>query len=331
MNTIRFWIKNARIQSLPQSVLPAILALCLAIPYTDFSPLLGVLGILGVICGHLSLNLFDDYFDYRKKKTDYRDNMVHEGFRARIGKCTYLTSGQATLRQLLLACCVFGAIALVFGGIIFYFRGISIIYIMLLTAFLGLSYSGAPLRLSYRGLGELLIGFIFGPMVMVGVFYAACGVMNTMIILISIPVGLLVANILYVHSIMDFEPDKKIGKHTLAVLLNNPKKMLVALSIILFVPYLIVAFGVIKGHLPVLFTLLILTLPMAISLFRMMISYVRNPQQKFTPAKWMGPMSNWKRIESIGIDWFMIRWYLARNLLSSFCFIVMILSFITYI
>lgn len=328
MNTIRFWIKNARVQSLPQSVLPAVLALCLAIPFADFSPLLGILGILGVVCGHLGLNLFDDYFDYRKKKTDYRESMVHEGFRARIGKCIYLTSGEATLKDLLLASSTFSVIALIIGAVILYFRGEGILYFMFLTAFLGISYSGAPLRLSYRGFGELLIGLIFGPMVMTGVFYAACGVINSMIILISIPVGLLVANILYVHSILDFHPDKKIGKYTLAVLLDNPRKMLVVLSIILFAPYLIITFGIVKGYLSVWFTLLVLTLPMAIALFHMMISYIQNPTQKFSPSRWMGPMNNWQRIEAAGIDWFMIRWYLARNLLSSFCFIVMILSFI---
>lgn len=37
------------------------------------------------------------------------------------------------------------------------------------------------------------------------------------------------ANILYTHSIMDFEPDKSVGKMTLAVLLNNKKAMLLIL------------------------------------------------------------------------------------------------------
>jgi 1,4-dihydroxy-2-naphthoate octaprenyltransferase len=328
MDIIRFWIKNARIQALPQSVLPAILAFCLAIPFPGFSLPLGILGILGVIFGHLGLNLFDDYFDYKKKKTDYRDEMVHEGFRARIGKCQYLTSGATTIGKLLIACCIFSAIALLVGFIILYYRGQGILYFMILTAILGISYSGAPLRLSYHGFGELLIGFVFGPLVMTGTFYAACGTINMMIILISIPVGLLVANILYVHSMLDYEPDKKIGKNTLAVLISNKKIMLFALAIILFMPYLIITFGIIIGHLSPLFSFIALTLPMAISLFRMMIVYIKNPEQKFSPRIWMGPMSNWTRIQAAGIDWFMIRWYLARNLLSSFCFIVMLMSFI---
>ncbi|MDR0825368.1 MAG: prenyltransferase [Prevotella sp.] len=326
--TLRFWFKNARPQSLPQSVMPAILALFLAYSNDGFSFPLAIFALFGVILGHLGLNLFDDYFDYKKKKSDYRDHLVHKGFRARIGKCVYLTDGSANVKDLLLACCVICGIALCIGGILLYYRGVGILYFMILTAILGISYSGSPFRFSYRGLGELLIGVMFGPMTMLGTFYAACGIINMMIVLISIPVGLLVANIVYVHSILDFEPDKEIGKHTLAVLLNNKKWMLVALFLILFTPYVIISLGVILGYIPLLYLLLFITFPLAAYLFYMMVEFVKNPDHKFEPQKWMGPMANWERLQAIGIDWFMIRWYLARNLLSSFCFIIIILCII---
>lgn len=332
MNTItstcRFWFKNARPQALPQSVLPAILAVCLASSYSGFSLPLGILGVAGVIMGHLGLNLFDDYFDFKKKKSDYRDAMVHEGFRARIGKCTYLTNGATTLRNLFYACCIFSGLAILAGIIILYFRGIGIFYLMILTAILSISYSGMPLRFSYHGLGEILIGIVFGPLTMIGTFYAACGIFDAMIVMVSIPIGLLVANIVYVHSILDFEPDKKIGKRTLAVLLNNKYMMLAVLSVILFMPYIIISYAILREYINEYYLLLFITLPMAVSLFRMMVKYTHNPHYVFSPRFWMGPMSNWTRIETAGIDWFMIRWYLARNLLSAFCFIIMLLSFI---
>lgn len=327
-NTLKFWLKNARSQALPQSVLPAILAVFLAIQYSGFSLTLGVLGVLGVISGHLAMNLFDDYFDYKEKKTDYRDQMVHRGFRARIGKCIYLTDGSATIGQLLAACCVFAGIALLIGSIIFYYRGVGILYLVVATAVLGLSYSGLFFKFSYRGLGELLIGIMFGPMTMIGTFYAACGMINSMIVLISIPVGLLVANIVYVHSILDFEPDKEIGKRTLAVLLNSKRKMLAVLFLMLFVPYLIISYAIIKQYIPLHYSLLFLTLPLAAYLFYMMAEYTKNPDRKFEPQRWMGPMANWQRLQAVGIDWFMIRWYLARNLLSLFCFIIIVLCVI---
>lgn len=325
---IRFWWANARPTALPQSVLPALLAMCLALSAHDYNWWLALIGLLGVVTGHLGLNLFDDYFDYRKNKTDYRDTMTHEGFRARIGKCTYLTSGAASIKQLLHACIIYCCIALFCGAIILYFRGEFILYITLITIFLGLSYSGAPLRLSYHGLGELTIGFIFGPLNMLGIYYAASGHIDNLIILISIPIGLLVMNIVYVHSILDFEPDKKINKLTLAVLLNNQKSMLIILFFILFLPYLIISYGVIYHDLSNLYLLTFITLPIAIALFVLMLYFVKEPDKKFKPKFWMGPMNQWKRITELGIDWFMLRWLLARNLLTFFCVIIIVVTFL---
>ncbi|MDR0834634.1 MAG: prenyltransferase [Candidatus Symbiothrix sp.] len=323
---IKFWVTNARPTSLPQSILPSVVAVCLAISAADFSWGLAILAVLGVALGHLGLNLFDDYFDYKKKNSTYRDELVHEGFRVRIGKCPYLTSGQATLRHLLVACLVFCGVAVILGAIIWWFRGRFVVYVAALAAVLGIFYSGPPLRLSYHGFGELLIGLIFGPLNMIGTYYAACGQVDSTILLISVPVGLLVMNIVYVHSILDFIPDKKIGKRTLAVLLNNTTAMLVVLFLVIFVPFGIIAWGIFTGGLPVWVAGVFLTFPLAISLFYLMLECVKHPDRQFAPKFWMGPMAHWERMQQAGIDWFMIRWFSARNLLSFFCLIIVILS-----
>jgi 1,4-dihydroxy-2-naphthoate octaprenyltransferase len=325
---IAFWYLNARPKALPQSLLPALLAVCFAARMEGFSGALAILAVLGVVCGHLAANLFDDYFDYLERKTDYRDHLKHEGFRARIGKCLYLTSGRttlATLRRVALGLALF---ALFLGGVIFYFRGMVIFWIMGATALLSLAYSGPPLRLSYRGLGEIAIGILFGPMNMLGVHYAACGEFSTPLALLSISIGLLVMNIVYVHSIMDFIPDKKLGKRTLAVLLDHTTAMLTVLFFILFFAYAVIFFGIWHGDLPLAYLLLALTLPMAAALFYMMCAYVQQPEKKFTRRFWMGPMSAWRQVEALGIDWFLIRWFLARNLLAALCLIGMVLSFL---
>lgn len=328
MNVISFWYDNARPKALPQSMLPAILAVCMAAGSPDFSLPLALCAVAGVLFGHLGMNLFDDYFDYRRKGAEYRDKMAGEGIRARIAKCSYLTSGVATLPQLLVACLSFSFIALSFGTMVYFYRGEFIVWIALLTAVLGVSYSGAPLRLSYHGLGELEIGFMFGPLLMTGVYYSATGTIDPAVLFVSFPVGLLVANIVYTHSIMDYEPDKKAGKMTLAVLIRNKKGMLVALFMLLFCPFAIIAWGVAGGYLPVYYLAVLVVLPMAFSLFRLMVWFVRDPHRTFSPRFWMGPMTNWENIRKIGIDWFMIRWLLARNLLSFFCLIIVLISLV---
>lgn len=328
MNVICFWINNARPKSLYQSFLPAMLALCLASRANSFSIYLGLLAIVGVVVGHLGINLFDDYFDYRIKGSDFRDVMVRKGFRARIAKCYYITSKQTTLEQLLIACVVFCALALGIGIIIWFFRDNFILYLALVTAILGISYSGPPLRLSYHGLGEITVGTVFGPLLMLGVYYAACKEIDPSVIFISIPIGLLITNIVYIHSIMDYEPDKEVGKMTLAVLLNNKKLMLFFVFLLLITSFGCIIVGVIAKYLSIYYLFVLLTFPMAVYLFYLMIQFIYYPAKKFSPHFWMGPMGDWQQIEKINIDWFLIRWFLARNILSFFCLIIIIVCLI---
>ena len=328
MNLIRTWIHNARPIALPQSLLPAILAVCLAAKMPGFNIWLGVLALFGVIAGHLGMNLFDDYFDYKVKESGYRNTLNRKGFRARISKCDYLTSGRATLRELLIACLAFGAIALTIGAVIWYFRGNFIIWISLIATIVGVSYSGPPLRLSYHGLGELIIGFIFGPLLITGVYYASCGEWDSTQLLISIPVGLLVINIVYSHAIMDYEPDKEVGKMTFAVLLKSKKNMLWAHSILVNLAYILVLIGIVAGDLSPFYGLVFLTFPLAIYQQYLMVQFVKDPDRSFTPKWWLGPMGQWEAYKAAGLDWFMIRWLSARNLLTLFCFVLIIVSFI---
>ena len=328
MNIIRTWIKNARAVALPQSLLPALLAFCLAAKVDEFNIWLGILAVLGVMTGHLGMNLFDDYFDYKVKESGYRDTLYRKGFRARISKCSYLTSGQATLRQLLTASITFGAVTLCFGAIIWYFRGNFVLWLALISAIVGVSYSGPPLRLSYHGLGELVIGLVFGPLLMTGVYYAACGHWNSSILFISIPVGMLVTNIVYSHAIMDYTPDKEVGKMTFAVLLNNQKLMLLFHEFLVNSAYLLVIIGILTKYLPHFYWFVFLSYPLAIYQQYLMVQFVQNSEQSFSPKWWMGPMGNWEGMKAGGIDWFMIRWLSARNLLSFFCLIIILISFI---
>jgi 1,4-dihydroxy-2-naphthoate octaprenyltransferase len=316
--------------TLPQSILPALTAIFLSIQADDFVWWLAVLAVLGVILAHLGLNLFDDYFDTKKKKQSYREELVHTGMRARIGKTPYLISGAATERQLLMASCIFCGLAVLIGAVIFGFRGMNILYIAAITAFIGIQYSAPPLRLSYRGMGEIIIGVVFGCLNMIGVAYAASGVFSPEIILLSIPVGFLVMNIVYIHSILDCVPDKAVGKSTLAVLLDNQKAMLVLLFFVLFIPFIAILVGIFWLNIIGLkYLFLFLLLPMAISLFKMMIDFVKTPEKKFTPKFWLGAMENWDGIVENGLDWFMIRWYTARNLVSFFCLIIIIISIVS--
>ncbi len=328
MNRAMFWINAARKQSLPQSLIPALLAVAIVCKSPSFSWSLSIWAVLGVVCTHLAMNLFDDYFDFRTKGTAIRENLAYAGIRARLGKCAYITSGETDLRGLLKAAITFAILGMIPAVIITFYRGFATLWFALVIGVLGIFYSAKPFALSYRGLGELVIGFIFGPLLMAGVAFYAGGELSDSVFWLSIPVGFLVANILFVHSIMDFEPDRSVGKMTLAVKIGSPQRMIFVLGGFLTFPFLTIFGAVLMGKLSLWYCTILLLVPMVIGLFNLMRTYVKNPQALIVRKFWMGPMENWERIEKTGISWFMIRWYVARNILVLYCFLVLVVSLI---
>ena len=318
MKRVIFWFRNARPVALPQSLIPGITAVVLACRESGFSVWLSVLAVFGVSMAHLSLNLFDDYFDYRKKESGYRDTLAREGIRARTIKCPYLLSGEATMRQLLRAALLFGCIAAAAGSVILIFRGIVILLIAVLTVLIGLSYSGGPLSLIYHGFGEFVIGLLFGPLLMIGVYYAACSRFDGNVFWISVGMGMLVVNVLYTHSVLDYEADIRAGKSTLAAVLpQNRSRYFVSVALVVC-PYIILAGRIMTDKMTPWFFLVFLTLPWAVGLLISIKKHLQHPERFEKPAGWWGPMENWSGIQKIGIDWFMFRWYLARNVLMGF-------------
>lgn len=333
MSKFGFWFMNARPQALPQSVIPSVVAICVAFTTSVGSWLCAVVALVGVICAHLSIDLLDDYFDYRNAGLGSREKLARAGMRARIGKAQYLADGQATLKQTFVVAALFGGVALICGAVVFCFRGWPILWFVLAGAFLGFFYSAPPFKLCYHGLGELLTGLMFGPLLMPGMCYAVCGELPTDIWWISGAIGLLVVNILYSHSIMDRQPDISVHKKTLAVLLSPgelPRRgLLLAFSCLFsFLPYLLILVAVMIGHLGPWSLLTFVTLPLAFALVTLIRDFLYHPEKEAQRRWWMGPMSQWKEIQEAGIEWFMIRWYLARNLISFFALIIAISLFI---
>ncbi|MCR4964197.1 MAG: prenyltransferase [Bacteroidales bacterium] len=326
MKKLLYWIQNARAYALPQSVLPAIVALCLPIGDTDYSLLLGLLAVLIVAIAHLSMNLFDDYFDFQTRGNEIREELEQQGERARIAKSPYLVSGEVTPKQLFIVASLFALTALLLGLIIVWQRGITCLYIAGAAGFLGYFYSGRPLRLSYHGLGELIIGTIFGPLLMCGVYYSTVGHLNNQIFYLSCAMGLLVINILFTHSILDYKPDIANGKKTLAAVLKRPALNLTACAVFNFLPYILVIMAVITRTLPPLFLITLLNLPLSSYLFYLMIQFCYHPEREFPRKWWFGPIEHWDMIQKEGLGWFAIRWFLARNILQWFSLLVILCS-----
>ena len=325
---LSFWLKNARPISLPQSLLPALTAVALSIGASEFNWIAAVASVIGVIMLHLGLNLLDDWFDYKVGSAEARAKVADEGFRGRMIKYPYLTSGKATHKDLLKAIAIFLAIAALMGALVTAIRGWNILWWVAAGLVIGVSYSGGPLKLGFRGLGELVIFLMFGPLLMTGAYYAITGTLNWKIVGLSIAVGLLVTNIVYSHSVLDAIPDKKMGKKTMAHLMGSKGGQITFSTALNTLPYIIVVIGVICGQMHPAYLAVLLVLPVSLWLVKSLNDFVNGREVPAEPKKWMGPMGDWEAYKKAGIDWFLLRWLTARNIVTFFCTIIIIVNLI---
>ena len=326
--SISFWLNNARPISLPQSLLPALTAVALSIGSEEFSIIATIASIFGVIFLHLALNLLDDWFDYKTGSAEARLKVANEGFRGRMVKYPYLTSGEATHSDLLKVVATVLLCAAAMGGIVIAVRGWAILWWVLAALLIGVSYSGGPLKLGFRGLGELVIFIMFGPLMMTGVYYAIIGSLDWKIIWLSIAVGLLVTNIVYSHSVLDAVPDKKMGKKTMAHLMGSGKGQIVLSAMMNILPYVIVTIGVILKQVHPAYLAVWIVAPVSLWLVRSLHAFVNHKEVDLEPKKWMGPMGDFDKYRKAGMDWFLLRWLTARNIVMFFCMILIVVNLI---
>ena len=77
-----------------------------------------------------------------------------------------------------------------------------------------------------------------------------------------------------------------------------------------------------SGVLPLKFLITFLTLPMSVGLVVLMKKFVEGDTSLLSRKWWMGPIEQWEDIEKKNAQNFMIRFYLARNLMGAFSFLV---------
>ena len=339
MHKIGFWIKNARSISLPQSALPCLTAIVLCIGQEGFLSWLAVPIVLGICAAHLGMNLADDYFDY-KHDSRTRADISSTSVRARMEKCHYLGERQeekATVSELGWAIVGFLTFAAAMGGIVFAVQWIlhgwqaamGIVIYAVLGLIIGINYSGKPLELGFHGLGELVIGVMFGPLLMMGVQSAMTGIpFSWEMLCMSIGIGCMVTNIVYVHSVMEVNADAELGKMTFARLLKSKILMIVFIGFFALMPFAMLALGIVMGWWSPWYLLTLITLPMSVYLIHSTRLFAYGLPREDTPHWWMGPMGEWEKYKAAGIDWFLYRWLLARNICTFFCLVLIIVHII---
>ncbi|CCF84863.1 1,4-dihydroxy-2-naphthoate polyprenyltransferase [Nitrolancea hollandica] len=204
---LRTWIHAARPPTLPAAVVPVLVGTAAGVVAAPFKPLPFLAALVASLLIQIGTNFANDLFDFHKgADTDARMGPVRvtqSGLISpeQVKRATYLTFGAATLVGLYL----------VFAG------GWPILVIGLLSIIFGVAYTGGPWPLGYHGLGDVAVFIFFGVIAVTGSAYLQNGSFGGLALAASVPVGLLVTNILVINNLRDVPTDRVAGKRTLAV------------------------------------------------------------------------------------------------------------------
>ena len=192
---------------------------------------------------HIGTNTSNDYFDHISG-TDARNyNYSNKGLN---GGSRSIQMGLISPKGILTIAIIAFTLSAVVGIPLIIKSGLSILWLGLIGFFSGLFYTAPPFKFSSRkGMGELLIGLNFGPLMVAGSALVQTGQLLPQAFLAGIPIGFLIAAVVYMNEFPDYDSDKATGKNTLIVVFGQEKARAgyVALVTSAFVSIVILAFN----------------------------------------------------------------------------------------
>ena len=198
---------------------------------------------------HIGTNTSNDYFDYKSGTDTINYNYSNEGLN---GGSRSIQMGLISPKGVAIVAAISFSLSAIIGIPLIIKAGINILWLGLFGFLSGLFYTAPPFNFSSRrGLGELLIGLNFGPLMAAGSALVQTGQLLPEAFLAGIPIGFLIAAVVYINEFPDHDSDKRTGKNTLIVTLGPEKarRGYVALFASAFISIVLMA---INGTFPIL-------------------------------------------------------------------------------
>lgn len=260
------WMVVTRAPFLSASIIPVLIAGAYAAQGASFSWLPFVLSIVGAASVHVAANTWNDMYDWQSGA----DKINHDYFLPYSGGSRAIELGLISERGLMRIALGSLAIALACGLAIAALGSPIVLPLGLLGAVAAWAYTAPPLRLiARRGLGELLIGVAFGPLLSVGAVAAMTGGIDPVAALLGVPVGLLTTAILWINEFPDAPSDALAGKNHLVVVMGTSAARW-GYAALLIGAYGVLGLLVASGALAPTALLALLTLPIAARALRVL-------------------------------------------------------------
>ena len=212
------WMVIMRLPFLTATIVPILLGTAVAsqLGY-NIDWLYFTLTMIGGSFLHIGTNTSNDYFDH----TSGTDEANYNYMVPFSGGSRSIQMGLISAKGMLNVAIITFTLSAIIGIPLIMKAGINILYLGIIGFLSGLFYTAPPFRFASRkGMGELLIGLNFGPLMVAGSFLVQTAGDMTHIIdaaYAGIPIGFLVAAIVYVNQFPDYDGDKATGKNNLVV------------------------------------------------------------------------------------------------------------------
>jgi 1,4-dihydroxy-2-naphthoate octaprenyltransferase len=249
---LRAWLLAMRAPSLGASAV-AVLVGTAAVADETFRPGLFALALLGTLALQTGTNLINDYYDH----------VLGVDTAVSLGPSGVIQRGLLAPRAVLVGGFVALGVGGALGGVAAAFSGWPVLLLGGAGVLAAYAYTAPPVKLAYRGLGELTAFAFMGPVIVLGAAYVQIEDVSRDAFLVSLPVGLLAAAILQANNLRDIEGDRRHNKLTTATLLGRPWAS-VELGALLFAPFVAVPTFVATGRAAPAGLLVFATLPPAL-------------------------------------------------------------------
>jgi 1,4-dihydroxy-2-naphthoate polyprenyltransferase len=196
----------ARPFSLTASITPIVAGSALAAVDGRFDGGLFALALAGGVLLHLGTNVVNEIYDVRQGiDTIASPRASHALVKGRLTERAAFAAGLAA----------FGLAVLV-GLALVTLRGLPIVGLGILGLAGGYFYTAPPFQYKFHALGVPLVFVLMGPLMVEGAYYAVSGTWSATALVVSVPVGLLVAAILHGNEWRDIGEDTRAGIVTLS-------------------------------------------------------------------------------------------------------------------
>lgn len=229
MNQLSAWLRIARLQFYPMVIVTYGVGAAAARAATgEFDWTLCVLGYGPLFFIELATAMSNEYFDYSSDVSNKNAGLFTGGSRV-------LVNGRLSFGAVRVAIVLVSVAGALLSAVLVTRlppgRAPAIVALLALGMLLGIGYTAPPLKLSYRGLGELDVAFMHSAFVtLLGYVVQTGDFRNHLPYVLSLPSFFAVLSAITLAGIPDHAADQSAGKRSYSVLFGRAKAAAIALA-----------------------------------------------------------------------------------------------------